>query len=99
MAGTPAAPDTRLFRRGGPGARVRPSKTTRLKAADGGGRIRCPRCAWEPRAGDRWACLCGHGWNTFETGGVCPGCGHLWRETQCLRCREWSLHRDWYTRG
>jgi hypothetical protein len=26
---------------------------------------------------------CGHEWNTFDTGGVCPACVHQWTETQC----------------
>ena len=59
-------------------------------------RIRCPRCSWEPRRHDLWRCLCLHAWNTFDTGGVCPACGHAWAETQCLRCHEWSPHADWY---
>jgi hypothetical protein len=79
---------------GGPGTRVRPADERR--AGRGGRRIRCPRCGWEPRPGDRWGCLCGHVWNTFETEGVCPGCGRAWEETQCHRCHAWSLHRDWY---
>ena len=61
-----------------------------------GSRIRCPRCAWEPGRGDVWSCHCGHTWNTFETRGVCPGCGHVWRETQCPRCSAWSPHESWY---
>jgi hypothetical protein len=65
---------------------------------DGGGRIRCPRCGWQPRRHDRWSCNCGHLWNTFETRGVCPACGRVWRETQCLRCHEWSPHEAWYVR-
>jgi len=61
-------------------------------------KIRCPRCAWEPRSEDRWECSCGFIWNTFDTRGLCPACDHQWEETQCLRCREWSLHEDWYVR-
>ena len=64
----------------------------------GGVRIRCPRCAWEPRREDRWMCRCGHVWNTFDTGGVCPACRYAWEHTRCLRCHEWSPHRDWYAR-
>ena len=45
------------------------------KDGDGGPFIRCPKCKWAPRAHDRWLCSkCGHTWNTFDTGGVCPGC-------------------------
>jgi hypothetical protein len=35
-------------------------------------------------------------WNTFDTGGVCPDCGKVWTETQCLSCHRWSRHRAWY---
>ncbi len=61
-------------------------------------RIRCPRCAWQPRRGDRWMCRpgCWHCWNTFETGGRCPGCGYQWAETKCLACLRWSPHLAWY---
>lgn len=59
-------------------------------------RIRCPRCAWQPRQHDRWSCLCDHVWNTFDTGGVCPACGKVWERTQCLRCHEFSRHDAWY---
>ena len=68
----------------------------RLGDRAGGQRIRCPLCAWVPRREDRWSCRCGHAWNTFETGGKCPGCGFQWAVTQCLRCHEFSAHRRWY---
>jgi len=69
--------------------------------------IRCPLCAWRPSPSSRWACVCtdtpepffpscGTSWNTFETRGRCPGCGHQWIWTSCLHCGEWSLHADWY---
>src|SRR4029077_11697498 len=48
-------------------------------------RIRCPLCGWSPRKEDRWRCECGHEWNTFDTGGVCPACLHQWTSTQCLK--------------
>jgi len=46
----------------------------------------------------RWSCLptCGMEWNTFWTGGVCPGCGKHWLHTQCPECHQRSLHKDWY---
>jgi hypothetical protein len=73
---------------------VDPDKAERRKP--GGRRIRCPRCAWEPQRHDLWTCTCLFVWNTFDTGGVCPGCNRKWTETQCPRCREWSRHEDWY---
>jgi hypothetical protein len=60
--------------------------------------IYCPHCRWRPTAQARWSCVpsCGTVWNTFWTGGVCPGCGHRWLKTQCLACHEVSLHKNWY---
>ncbi|HEX8247592.1 MAG TPA: hypothetical protein VF599_05365 [Pyrinomonadaceae bacterium] len=71
-------------------------------------RIRCPLCRWQPQASSRWCCSdaagyphffyngCGTVWNTFETRGRCPGCGHQWSWTDCLRCWGCSPHEDWY---
>lgn len=70
-------------------------------------RIRCPLCDWTPTPSSRWCCYgadtpeapftgCGNEWNTFDTRGKCPGCGHQWRWTSCLRCGGWSLHEAWY---
>src|SRR5947209_19324621 len=59
-----------------------------------GRRIRCPLCGWSPRKDDRWSCSCGHAWNTFDTGGVCPACLHQWTSTQCLSRAGWSPHSD-----
>src|SRR6202021_1918160 len=64
-----------------------------------GPRIRCPLCGWSPRNDDRWSCSCGNEWNTFDTGGVCPACLHQWTSTQCLSCKQWSAHSDWYAKG
>lgn len=68
-------------------------------SSGGEGRIRCPLCGWEPRAEDRWWCDCGHEWNTFDTGGVCPGCMKQWTMTKCPACGRWSAHSDWYPKG
>jgi hypothetical protein len=70
-------------------------------------RIRCPLCDWRPTAASRWTCAdadapeyfynaCYTSWNTFETRGRCPGCGHQWIWTSCLFCHGWSRHEDWY---
>jgi len=68
-------------------------------------RIRCPLCRWQPKPSSSWCCAdvaensyqgCWTNWNTFETRGKCPGCGHQWRWTACLSCHQSSLHEDWY---
>jgi hypothetical protein len=70
--------------------------------------IRCPLCGWVPKSSSRWMCVscphpegftkgCWTTWNTFDTRGQCPGCGHQWRWTACLHCEGWSLHEHWYT--
>lgn len=69
------------------------------KSKEGNRGIRCPKCQWRPRKDDRWGCLCGHSWNTFDTHGICPKCHAEWRDTQCLKCHEWSKHVDWYEGG
>ena len=80
------------------------------KADDLFGRIRCPLCRWQPQKTSLWWCAdtdypeyfyqgCFAAFNTFSTGGKCPGCGHQWRWTSCLRCACWSRHEDWYENG
>jgi hypothetical protein len=85
----------------GPARELEPATPMRTGDAPGGSdgppRIRCPKCNWSPDAESRWRCHCGHAWNTFDTGGVCPGCMYQWQETACLRCHQWSPHSDWYT--
>lgn len=58
--------------------------------------VHCPKCIWRPRAKNRWRCKCGYQWNTFDTRGLCPGCGYQWEITACLECGEISPHKDWY---
>jgi hypothetical protein len=63
--------------------------------------IYCPHCAWRPLGTSRWLCShkmggCGTLWNTFWTGGICPGCGYRWEITACHACRKYALHKDWY---
>lgn len=63
--------------------------------------IFCPKCRWVPRPSSRWVCTvqiggCGTSWNTFETRGVCPKCIWKWIITQCLSCKQFSPHEDWY---
>jgi hypothetical protein len=73
----------------------------------GGAHIQCPACQWKPDKQSRWFCIsmgapenfssgCGHGWNTFDTRGTCPGCKYQWRHTTCMSCSVTSLHDDWY---
>jgi hypothetical protein len=57
-------------------------------------RIRCPLCGWSPRKEDRWFCTCGHEWNTFDTGGVCPACLYPWTEI-CAQFSSGSVTLTW----
>ncbi|MDW7692116.1 hypothetical protein R9C00_14755 [Flammeovirgaceae bacterium SG7u.111] len=59
-------------------------------------KIMCPKCTWEPDGGDYWQCHCMHVWNTFNTYGKCPACGHVHKTTQCPACSQLSPHADWY---
>lgn len=87
--------------------RIAKKPLPRRGAAADFNRIRCPLCKWQPKPSHRWFCApcdypeffadgCGACWNTFSTGGRCPGCGHQWHWTACLRCAGWSPHADWY---
>lgn len=62
-------------------------------------KIWCPGCEWRPKPSSRWICSpsgCGHVWNTFDTGGVCPACEKIWKTTACLSCHNSYPHQDWY---
>jgi hypothetical protein len=62
--------------------------------------IRCPKCEWEPDGHPHWYCdKCRHVWNTFETGGKCPVCSYVHKETICIACHVISPHADWYEWG
>jgi len=39
--------------------------------------ILCPKCGWRPSEDSIWCHDpgCGHIWNAFDTGGICPNCG------------------------
>jgi hypothetical protein len=81
---------------------VKPETDLEIQGASGhgdGSGIRCPVCGWTPAAEDRWMCECGHLWNTFDTGGVCPSCLLKWTFTCCLACHLWSPHSDWYAKS
>jgi len=95
-----------LFKKG-PTPFFIPNTTSKTDDAEGFSRIRCPICDWSPTASSVWSCQsegtpepffggCGAIWNTFATGGRCPGCQHQWQWTSCPRCESWSLHKDWY---
>jgi DNA-directed RNA polymerase subunit RPC12/RpoP len=98
-----------LFKKG-PSPVFVPRAVDETRDAERTRRIRCPLCRWQPTPDSSWACRsdgspepffggCGTIWNTFATRGRCPGCGHRWRWTSCLRCEQWSLHEDWYEEG
>lgn len=60
-------------------------------------KIKCPKCEWEPDGRSYWLCdECNTSWNTFDTYGKCPSCGHVHRDTQCPPCRVISPHVEWY---
>jgi hypothetical protein len=100
LAGVPETSIT-YMKRGSPrsrrsgGGRIRSSDRPGMRSPDGR-LIRCPKCRFEPPVGLRWACSCGHRWNTFSTGGRCPACRFQWDVTGCPDCGEMSEHRAWY---
>ena len=60
-------------------------------------KIACPKCDWEPDGQPYWMCdECATTFDTFETTAICPGCRKHFEETQCIDCKEFSPHLDWY---
>ena len=64
---------------------------------------KCPHCGWIPDGEAHWECSeCdAEMFNTFEHGGQCPACEHLFAETFCPHCDHvtpyewwWPEHRD-----
>jgi hypothetical protein len=95
LAGLPEMPGVQMTYR--PRKRMAQMQGEPMLSPDGA-RIRCPECDWKPSVESRWGCKCGHVWNTFLTGGLCPGCGFQWTETGCLACGKVSPHAEWYVR-
>ena len=58
--------------------------------------VQCPSCGWVPPRSATWRCVCGHEWNTFETGGQCPRCRKAWDATVCFNCEQFLAHDAWY---
>jgi len=60
--------------------------------------ILCPKCGWRPSEDSIWCHDpgCGHIWNAFDTGGICPNCGGGGTTTQCPACGACSPHSAWY---
>jgi hypothetical protein len=56
-------------------------------------RIRCPLCGWSPRREDKWFCECGHAWNTFDTGGICPAMHRKLHQMQSKNPATVAEHR------
>jgi Zn-dependent protease len=57
----------------------------------------CPACGTPPVAGKFWRCgKCNTVFDTFETGGTCPGCGNPFPTTECGNCRQRSPISLWH---
>jgi Zn-dependent protease len=56
----------------------------------------CPSCGAKPPLGPRWRCAqCQKGFDTFESGAVCPWCGAKFENTMCMDCQKSSPIREW----
>jgi Zn-dependent protease/DNA-directed RNA polymerase subunit RPC12/RpoP len=56
----------------------------------------CPTCKTSPPMGDYWKCgKCGHSFDTFQSGAVCPYCGTQYPVTRCLDCGHQHPMQEW----
>jgi Zn-dependent protease len=70
---------------------------TRLDAAPRHSEAICPSCGAHPIAGSFWTCSrCRTRFDTFATGGRCPGCDGRFEMTTCPECLKASPFVDWY---
>ena len=64
------------------------------------GGFACPSCRKAPPIGAYWRCgQCQQGFDTFQTGSVCPHCGAASSGTVCLDCRRTSPMSEWVKGG
>ena len=60
----------------------------------------CPSCRNAPPIGEYWRCgQCQQGFDTFQTGGVCPHCSAAYPVTACLDCRRSYPMSEWAKGG
>jgi Zn-dependent protease len=58
--------------------------------------LACPSCRAAPLKGAYWQCdHCRQSFDTFEHGGVCPGCAKQFDTTACLECRNRHPLSEW----
>ena len=56
----------------------------------------CPNCGAKPPIGPLWKCpQCGGGFDTFETGAICPHCGAHFAITGCGECHQKRPLSEW----
>jgi molybdopterin adenylyltransferase len=56
----------------------------------------CPNCKMAPLLRPIWKCdACKEPFDTFETGAVCPQCGHQHVRTICPDCKELNPRSEW----
>ncbi len=56
----------------------------------------CPMCRQHPPEIPIWRCPCGATFDTFQTAGVCPGCGQGFFTTACPFCQQSTPLGLWY---